>query len=66
LDNSLIGNGFELIRSVDKLLPNPVGKLDGSDEIADTEAKAHRDLDDSGSLLCMKESRGIQMVDTLL
>jgi hypothetical protein len=45
LDNSLIGNVLELIRSVDKFLPNLVGKLDRRNEVADTEAKAHRGLE---------------------
>jgi hypothetical protein len=44
LDNSLIGNVLELVRSIDKFLPNLVGKLDRRDEVAYTEAKVHRDL----------------------
>jgi hypothetical protein len=57
-----------MAQSTDKLLPNPIGKLDGS-EVADTEAKAHRDLGDSPALPFKRESqkaeggRGIQMVD---
>jgi len=41
LDNSLIGNVLELVWSIDKFLPNLVGKLDDSDEVADAESKAH-------------------------
>jgi hypothetical protein len=44
LDNSLIGNVLESVRSIDKFLSNFVGKLDRRDEAAFTEAKAHRDL----------------------
>lgn len=44
LDNSLIGNILELARSIEKFLPNLVGKLDCR-EVAYTEGKAHRDLE---------------------
>ena len=50
LDNSLIGNVLELTRSIDKLLPNLAGKVDYRDEVADTKAKAHRDLEDSADI----------------
>ena len=42
LDNSLLGNVLELARSIDKFLPNLVGKLDGREKVAYTEANAHR------------------------
>ena len=45
LDNSLIGNVLELAGSIDKFLPNLVGKLDCGDEVAYTEAKAHLDVE---------------------
>jgi hypothetical protein len=34
LDHPLIGNAFELAWSIDKFLPNPVGKLDCLDEVS--------------------------------
>jgi hypothetical protein len=43
--NSLIGDVIELARSVDELLPDLAGKFDRCKKIADTEAKAHRDLE---------------------
>jgi hypothetical protein len=47
LDISLIGNILELAWSINKFLPNPVGKLDCREEVAYTEAKAHCDFERS-------------------
>jgi hypothetical protein len=51
LDNLLIGYVLELARSIDELLPDPVGKLDCREEVAHTEAKAHRDLERSAVIV---------------
>lgn len=44
LDDLLLGDCLKLTRSINKLLPDIVRKLEYGDEIANTESKAHRDL----------------------
>jgi hypothetical protein len=53
--NLLIGKVLKLARSIDKLPPNLVGKLDSRDEVAYTKAKTHPDLEHSTVLTRGKE-----------
>jgi hypothetical protein len=42
--NAHVRNSLELTWRIHKVLPDPVGELDGCNEITNTEAKAHRDI----------------------
>ena len=62
--NRLIGNVLELARRIGEFLPNLVGKLVNSDQVAYTEANAHSDIK-YGTQLAGR-SRHIQMVTVAL
>lgn len=55
LDDLLVRDSLELARSINKPFPDVVCKLEGSNKVAYTAAKAHRDIEHSIVIAAQEE-----------